>query len=200
VSTGGPDALATVLTALPGDLPVPVVVVQHMPPVFTRQFAERLNGKCALSVAEAVHGAPVLPGHVLIAAGDHHLRFRRRLTDPQQVVAALDQGTPENYCRPAVDVMFRSVAETWGAHVLGVVMTGMGADGARGAVTLAEAGARTVVQDEPTSVVWGMPGAVVAAGVADQVLPLGRLAGTIVDRVRALRGPGPVSALEGAGL
>ena len=184
VSTGGPDALATVLAALPATLPVPVVVVQHMPPVFTKQFADRLHARSALSVSEAVDGDVVRPGHVLIAAGDHHLRFRRSLADPGRIVARLDQGTPENYCRPAVDVMFRSVAEVWGGHVLGVVMTGMGSDGARGAVTLAEAGSPTIVQDQATSVVWGMPGAVVAAGAAAEVLPLDRIADAIVTRVR----------------
>lgn len=200
VSTGGPDALSAVLAALPGDLPVPVVVVQHMPPVFTKQFADRLDGRCALWVSEASHGDPVLPGRVLIAPGDHHLRFRRQVADRSQVVATLDQGVPENYCRPAVDVMFRSVAETWGGNVLGLVMTGMGSDGAHGAVTLAEAGARTIVQDEATSVVWGMPGAVVAAGAADQVIPLHKIASEVVARVSARRAPSasPTLSVEGA--
>lgn len=189
VSTGGPDALARLLPALPADLPVPVVVVQHMPPVFTRQFADRLDLKCALHVSEAVTGDPVVPGRVLIAPGDFHLRLGRRPGPGGDVVAALDQGTPENYCRPAVDVMFRSVAEQYGGRVLGVVLTGMGHDGARGAADIVGAGGSVVVQDEATSVVWGMPGAVAAAGLADQVLPLDRIAPTILERVAVGRVP-----------
>lgn len=185
-STGGPDALSTVLSALPGDLPVPVVVVQHMPPVFTRQFADRLDGKVALQVAEATAGMPVRPGLAVIAPGDFHLRFRGAAAG--QVVAALDQGTPENYCRPAVDVMMRSVVDTWGGNVLAVVLTGMGSDGARGCAEVVAAGGSLLVQDEATSVVWGMPGAVVAAGLAPSVLPLHQIGPAIVERVRAGRG------------
>lgn len=183
-STGGPDALATVLAALPGDLPVPVVVVQHMPPVFTRQFADRLDGKVALHVSEASAGASVVAGTVLIAPGDHHLRFRGSRTLPSSVVATLDQGAPENYCRPAVDVMFRSVVETWGGNVLAVVLTGMGSDGASGSAAVVAAGGQALVQDEETSVVWGMPRAVVDAGVPAQVLPLDRIGPAVVERVR----------------
>lgn len=183
-STGGPDALSAVLSALPADLPVPVVVVQHMPPVFTRQFADRLNGKVPLTVSEAVAGDAVTAGRVLIAPGDHHLRFRGSLTRTVPPVAALDQGTPENYCRPAVDVMFRSVVETWGGNVLAVVLTGMGSDGASGSAGIIAAGGSAIVQDEATSVVWGMPRAVVDAGVPAQVLPLDRIGPAIVERVR----------------
>lgn len=186
-STGGPDALSTVLSALPGDLPVPVVIVQHMPPVFTRQFADRLNGKVALQVAEATAGMPVRPGLAVIAPGDHHLRFRGAVRTGQ-VVSTLDQGTPENYCRPAVDVMMRSVVDTWGGNVLAVVLTGMGSDGARGCAEIAAAGGSLLVQDEATSVVWGMPGAVVAAGLSPSVLPLHQIGPAIVERVRAGRG------------
>jgi two-component system chemotaxis response regulator CheB len=186
-STGGPDALSTVLSALPGDLAVPVVIVQHMPPVFTRQFADRLNGKVPLQVAEATAGMPVRPGLAVIAPGDHHLRFRRAAR-AGQVVSALDQGTPENYCRPAVDVMMRSVVDTWGGNVLAVVLTGMGSDGARGCAEVAAAGGSLLVQDEATSVVWGMPGAVVAAGLSPAVLPLQQVGPAIVERVRAGRG------------
>ncbi len=186
-STGGPDALTTVLSALPGDLPVPVVIVQHMPPVFTRQFAERLDAKVALDVAEATSGAPVRPGAALIAPGDFHLRFRRTTSAERPIVAALDQGTPENYCRPAVDVMFRSVVEIWGGNVLGVVLTGMGSDGSRTCADIAREGGALLVQDEPTSVVWGMPGAVVAAGLAPGVLPIDRIGPAIVEHVRRSR-------------
>lgn len=196
VSTGGPDALAKVLPALPVDLPVPVLVVQHMPPVFTRQFADRLDGRCALTVSEAVAGDAVVAGRVLVAPGDFHLRVRRTVQDGGRVVAALDQGTPENYCRPAVDVMFRSVVEQYGAHVLGVVLTGMGQDGARGAAEIVGAGGSVIVQDEATSVVWGMPGAVAATGLADRVLPIDRVAAAIVERVAAGR-PGVRPVLAG---
>ncbi len=187
-STGGPDALSTVLAALPGDLPVPVVIVQHMPPVFTRQFADRLDGKVALRVAEATTGMPVRPGHALVAPGDYHLRFRGDGRSGQ-VVAALDQGTPENYCRPAVDVMMRSVVDTWRGNVLAVVLTGMGSDGARGCADVVAAGGSVLVQDEASSVVWGMPGAVVAAGLAPTVLPLAQVGPAIVERVRAANPP-----------
>ncbi len=183
-STGGPDALSVVLAALPADLPVPVVVVQHMPPVFTKQFAGRLDGKVPLRVSEAVAGDAVLAGRVLIAPGDHHLRFRRARTLGGPATATLDQGTPENYCRPAVDVMFRSVVETWGGNVLAVVLTGMGSDGASSTAAVIAAGGSALVQDEATSVVWGMPRAVVESGVAAQVLPLDRIGPAIVERVR----------------
>lgn len=189
-STGGPDALATVLAALPADLGVPVVVVQHMPPVFTRQFADRLDSKVALHVLEASAGDPAVPGNVLIAPGDHHLRFRGSQAVPAGIVATLDQGTPEHYCRPAVDVMFRSVVETWGGHVLAVVLTGMGSDGASGSAAVVAAGGSALVQDEATSVVWGMPRAVVDAGVPAHVLPLDQIGPAIVERVRrGRRGP-----------
>jgi two-component system chemotaxis response regulator CheB len=185
-STGGPDALSVVLGALPATLPVPVVVVQHMPPVFTKQFADRLNARCAVAISEAVAGAPLLPGRVLIAPGDFHLRVRGR---NGTVHAYLDQGTPENYCRPAVDVLFRSVAETYGGGVLGVVLTGMGADGARGAAEIVRAGGSVFVQDEASSVVWGMPGAVAAAGLAQRQLPLAEVAGAITSRLSTGRRP-----------
>jgi two-component system chemotaxis response regulator CheB len=185
VSTGGPDALAAVLPALPATFPVPVVVVQHMPPTFTRLLAQRLDGRSALEVREAQDGDAVRPGQVLLAPGDIHLRLQR-LGD--RVVARLDQGTPENFCRPSVDVLFRSAAQAYGAGCLAVVLTGMGADGARGAADIVAAGGEVVVQDQATSVVWGMPGAVAQAGLASQLLPLTDVA-TAVSR-RAAR-PAP---------
>ena len=190
-STGGPDALTELLTALPGDLPVPVLVTQHMPAVFTRYFAGRLDQKCALTVSEAEDGQPLLPGHVLVAPGGHHLQVGGA---PHARVARLDQGPQENFCRPAVDVMFRSAAATHGRHVLGVVLTGMGADGAAGSLDVLLAGGRVLVQDEATSVVWGMPGAVVAAGAAQEVLPLAALAPAVLTRCRADRGTLAASA------
>lgn len=180
VSTGGPDALTTLVSALPRDFPVPIVVVQHMPPVFTALFAKRLDTKSQVTVSEARAGARLEPGTVLIAPGDFHLRLR---SDALGVVAQLDQGTPENYCRPAVDVLFRSASEVFGASVLAVVLTGMGSDGTKGAARIVEAGGSVIVQDAATSVVWGMPGAVVGAGLAAEVLPLLEMARAIQTRV-----------------
>ena len=187
-STGGPDALTEVLPQLPASLPVPVVITQHMPPVFTRLFAQRLDAKCPLSVKEAEDGDLVAPGRVLVAPGDRHLVLERRGT---AVVARLSDAPAENFCRPAVDVMFRSAAKTHGERVLAVVLTGMGSDGARGAEVLRAAGGEVLVQDQATSVVWGMPGAVVAAGQAHRAVPLRDIARDVLQvlgRGRALTG------------
>jgi two-component system chemotaxis response regulator CheB len=181
-STGGPDALTAVLAALPADLPVPVLVVQHMPALFTRLFAARLDTTCALTVREAADGEPVRPGTVLIAPGDHHLELVQR---GAVLHTRLQQGPPENFCRPAVDVLFRSVAARYGAGSLGLVLTGMGSDGRAGALALQAAGGRVLAQDAATSVVWGMPGAVVDAGAADAVLPLDEVAGELCRRLGA---------------
>ena len=179
-STGGPNALAEVIPLLPGNLPVPVVVVQHMPPLFTRLLAERLNSRSRLTVVEGAAGQIMEPGHVYIAPGDFHMMAIRQA---DAMVLGLNRSAPENSCRPAVDVLFRSVAETYGSNVLAVVMTGMGSDGARGAQSIREAGGEVLVQDEASSVIWGMPGAVVRAGAADKVLPLSEISGEIVQRV-----------------
>lgn len=177
-STGGPDALAEVISRLPADFPLPVVVVQHMPPVFTKLFAQRLDAKSALTVTEGQTGDVLRPGSVLIAPGDHHMVLRRT-GDVVRVV--LNQDTPENWCRPAVDPLFRSVGEAYGGRVLAVVLTGMGQDGLRGCDRLRAAGAQVIVQDEATSVVWGMPGAVAGAGLAHRVLPLREIPPAIVS-------------------
>ena len=179
-STGGPNALHEVIAALPGTLQVPVVITQHMPPVFTRLLAERLDATCALEVREAAGGEVLRPGTVWIAPGDRHLVVRR---SGSEVELALDDGPPENSCRPSVDVMFRSVARAFGGRSLAVVLTGMGADGQRGAEVLREAGTEIVAQDEATSVVWGMPGSVVRAGLADEIVPLDGVAELITKRV-----------------
>jgi two-component system, chemotaxis family, protein-glutamate methylesterase/glutaminase len=179
-STGGPEALAKVLPALPASLPVPVLLVQHMPPVFTRQFAQRLDRLCPLTVVEAVDGTLLAPGTVHLAPGDHHLTIRRT---GRGLSTALDQSPPENFCRPAVDPLFRSAVETFDGAVLGVVLTGMGSDGRLGAGRIREAGGAVVVQDQATSVVWGMPGAVATAGFADEVLPLDRVAEAVTRRI-----------------
>ena len=179
-STGGPNALAEVIPHLPKDFPVPVVLVQHMPPLFTRLLAERLDAQSQVHVQEAEAGKNISPGEVWIAPGNYHLTVARKGT---AVTLNLNQDPPENSCRPAVDVLFRSVAQAFGPNVLGVVMTGMGSDGARGSAHIREAGGEIVVQDEPTSVVWGMPGAVVEAGQADKICPLQEIAPEIVRRI-----------------
>jgi len=169
VSTGGPTALAEIMPAFPAEFPLPVVMVQHMPPMFTRLLAERLQRQTPLEVVEATEGTVAKPGRVLVAPGDFHMRMRR---SGNNVVATLDQGPHENSCRPAVDVLFRSVNETWGGATIGVVLTGMGQDGLRGVEQLRASGAYIIAQDEPTSVVWGMPGAVARANLADAIVPL----------------------------
>ena len=183
-STGGPNALAEVLPALPGDLPVPVVIVQHMPPVFTAKLAKRLSAQSALDVFEGAEGNVLRAGTAWIAPGDRHMEVARVGAD---VCVHLHEGPKENSCRPAADVLFRSVAEVYGAHVLGVVLTGMGRDGLRGSEHITEAGGRLLAQDEASSVVWGMPGAVTQAGLADHVLPLGRIGHEIAERVMRSR-------------
>jgi two-component system, chemotaxis family, protein-glutamate methylesterase/glutaminase len=179
-STGGPEALRTVLTALPGDLGVPVFVAQHMPPVFTDMLAQRINADSALHVSEARDGELALPDHVYLAPGDQHLEVVRSV---DSVRTKLHSGPKENYCRPAADVLFRSGAAVYGGAVLAVVLTGMGQDGKRGCEALVAAGARVVVQDEATSVVWGMPGAVAEAGLADAVVPIENVADTITSHL-----------------
>jgi two-component system, chemotaxis family, protein-glutamate methylesterase/glutaminase len=195
-STGGPEALEKVLPLLPADLPVPVVVVQHMPPVFTRLLADRLDRRSPLTIVEAVEGAPVRRGHVLIAPGDRHLLLVRR---GAEVVVRLTQDPPENFCRPAVDPMFRSAAEVYGAGVLAVVLTGMGHDGRRGAEQVHDRAGRVFVQDEASSVVWGMPGAVASAGLADRVLPIGHVAAEVVAAIAAGRAHRQPFVATGAG-
>ncbi len=179
-STGGPNALGRILTALDSKLGVPIVVTQHMPPVFTRFLSERLDKDSGLTVVEASEGLAVEPDTVVIAEGDHHLEFRREGT---QVRCHLDGASPEHSCRPAVDVMFRSVAQVWGAGALALVLTGMGNDGTDGARALRARGAQVLVQDHDSSVVWGMPGSVVAAGEADAVVALDAMADEIQVRV-----------------
>jgi two-component system chemotaxis response regulator CheB len=186
-STGGPDALAQVLPQLPGDLAVPVLVVQHMPPLFTRLLAQRLDGNCRLRVAEAAEGDAVRPGQVLIAPGGKHLTVRRQGTTVQ---VHLTEDPPENFCRPAVDVLFRSASALYGDRLLAVVLTGMGRDGEKGSTLIRSVGGEVVVQDEVTSVVWGMPGAVAMAGQADKVVPLPRIGQEIAAMLS--RGPTPV--------
>ena len=186
VSTGGPNALAEVIPALPEDLPAPVLVVQHMPPMFTKLLAERLDHRSAVKVAEAVPGAVPKPGEVWIAPGGRHLVVSGRRGAHE---LATTDDPPENSCRPAADVLFRSAASVYGAAVMAVVLTGMGQDGMRGAEKVHDAGGIVVAQDAETSVVWGMPGHVVEAGLADEVLPLTEIADAIVARCSLGRVP-----------
>ncbi len=177
VSTGGPNALGTILPKLPAEFPLPVLLVQHMPPVFTRLLAERLDATCRLAVEEASHGTPVEVGKILIAPGDYHLKVAG---NGHGARVQLDQSPPQNSCRPAVDALFSSTGEIYGGAVIAAVLTGMGQDGLRGAGILKERGASILAQDEASSVVWGMPGAVVNAGLADRVLPLDQIVPEIV--------------------
>jgi two-component system, chemotaxis family, protein-glutamate methylesterase/glutaminase len=183
-STGGPNALAQVIPAIPGDFPIPIVIVQHMPPIFTRMLAERLDKDSAISVHEGEPGKKLEPGHAWIAPGDYHMTLERRAAG---VHLAMNQSAPENSCRPAVDVLFRSVAAAYGANTLAVVLTGMGSDGVLGSQAVREKGGRVYVQDEATSVVWGMPGQTAAAGFADNIFPLHNIAAQIDRNVRTSR-------------
>jgi two-component system chemotaxis response regulator CheB len=183
-STGGPNALSQMLPGIPSDFPAPVLVVQHMPPAFTRFLAQRLNSLCRVPVEEAKQGAALQAGKIWVAAGGRHLSIEGEPSQPQ---IRISDEAPENSCRPSVDVLFRSVAEMFGAGTLAIVLTGMGQDGLRGCERLAEAGAEIIVQDEATSVVWGMPGFVARGGLADAVLPLGRIGPHFIERVTARR-------------
>ena len=180
VSTGGPNALTTLFGQLPASFPAPIVVVQHMPPVFTRQLAARLSAISPIHVTEGEAGLLLAPGHAAVAPGDHHMEVARQAAGVQ---IRLHQDPPENSCRPAADVLFRSVAATYGANTLAVVLTGMGYDGLRGVQHIRERGGSVIVQDRATSVVWGMPGAVAEAGLADKVLPLELISTELVRRV-----------------
>uniref|UniRef100_UPI003D7DDCC4 protein-glutamate methylesterase/protein-glutamine glutaminase n=1 Tax=Kineococcus sp. SYSU DK016 TaxID=3383137 RepID=UPI003D7DDCC4 len=187
-STGGPEALSSVLAKLPAGLGVPVLVTQHMPPVFTRMYAQRLDKVSALTVVEAVDGQSVEAGTVYVAPGDFHMEVVRR---GSALVVKLHQGPPENFCRPAVDVMVRSAVAAFGGELLALVLTGMGSDGKLGCKAVAEAGGQVVVQDEATSVVWGMPGAVAREGLADEVLPLSAIPDALLRRLGGARPAAP---------
>ncbi len=184
-STGGPEALSLLLRRLPGDLGVPIVIVQHMPAMFTRLLAERLDVGCKLRVTEAVDNAPLLPDTVTIAPGGRHMVVVR---DGPQLRARLTDGPLVNSCRPSVDVLFSSLNPAVGAAVLAIVLTGMGADGALGAAGIAAAGGRVFAQDEASAVVWGMPGATVATGVVEKVLTVEGLSDALVVACRSTRG------------
>ena len=173
-STGGTEALREFLTVLPADAPA-ILVVQHMPEQFTRAFANRLDGLCSVRVREAEDGDRALPGHVLIAPGNRHMRLVR---DGAMYRVGIAVDPPVNRHRPSVDVLFHSCADLAGPNAVGIIMTGMGDDGARGLLAMRHAGAITLAQDEASCVVFGMPKAAIHLGAADHVVPLGRLAET----------------------
>ncbi|MHC4375379.1 MAG: chemotaxis-specific protein-glutamate methyltransferase CheB [Planctomycetota bacterium] len=172
-STGGTDALTEVLSELPASLPVPVVIVQHMPSGFTQQFAERLNSNSELRVRQGTNGEVISAGNAYLAPGGYHMVIER---EANELKLSLNKEPKEHCCRPAVDPMFRSAVEACGSSVLAVVLTGMGFDGAAGCGVVRSAGGRVLIQDEATSVVWGMPGEVYRTGQADEVHPLGDVA------------------------
>lgn len=176
-STGGTVAIETVLSRLPVGTPG-TIITQHMPALFTKSFAQRLDARCALSVKEAVDGDSVVSGVVLVAPGEHHLLLRR---DGARYTVSVKAGPPVNRHRPSVDVMFRSVAKVAGSNAIGVILTGMGADGARGMLEMHQAGARTMAQDEASCVVFGMPKVAIEMGGVDAVVSLEHVAGRIVD-------------------
>ncbi len=180
VSTGGPVALEILLAGLPADFPLPVLVAQHMPEIFTGPLAERLNAHCLLSVREAAGGETAMPGTVSLARGDWHLELGAAAPGSRHAQLHLSRREPENHCRPSVDVLFRSAAVAFGPAVLSVVLTGMGTDGLAGSRMVRAAGGLVIAQNQQTSAVWGMPGAVTRAGLAHRVLPIDAIAGELV--------------------
>lgn len=182
-STGGTEAIADMLKTMPPDAPG-MVIAQHIPPVFSAHFAARLNRDCALTVREAQDGAPVLAGHVYVAPGGRHLRVER---SGLKYFCAVGDDDPVNRHRPSVDVLFDSVAKNVGRNAVGVILTGMGADGAAGLLRLRETGAFTLAQDQESSVVWGMPGEAVKRGAACEVLPVDQLTARTLLALRSLR-------------
>jgi len=175
-STGGTEAIKEVLVQLPADTPG-VVITQHIPKAFSTPFARRMDSCCQMTVYEAQNGQVILPGHVYIAPGDQHLLVVR---DGARYVCRLDDGPPVNRHKPSVDVLFRSVAQQAGRNAIGLILTGMGKDGAVGLKEMREAGSPTIAQDEATSVVWGMPGEAVAIGAAAETLPLQSVAARLL--------------------
>lgn len=184
VSMGGPNALSRLLGELPADFPVPLLIVQHMPAVFTRALAQRLSSLGGMPVTECVQPQAVFAGHAWLAAGDQHMVARR---EGEQLFVEPSHEEPVNFCRPSVDTLFSSAAEAVGANLLAVVMTGMGQDGVQGARVIRQAGGEVLVQDKESSVVWGMAGGVAGEGLADAQVPLSELAQVIDERVRRHR-------------
>ena len=184
-STGGTEAIREVLMGLPADCPA-IVIAQHIPEAFSLPFTRRMDSLAAMSVVEPADGQYIMPGHVYIAPGSKHLLVER---DGARYRCRLNNGPPVNRHCPSVDVLFRSVAQNVGPNAVGVILTGMGDDGARGLKEMLDAGARTMAQDEASSVVWGMPGAAVKLGGAQDILPLGRVAENIMRLAQTVGAP-----------
>lgn len=183
-STGGPQALAAVLAELTHGLAtVPVLIVLHLPPDFTKLVTDNIERVTKMPTRAAKHGEPALPGHIYFSPGDMHMRVLKIGETP---ILCHTDGPPENFCKPAVDVLFRSAAQSFGAGALGLVLTGMGSDGLAGSRAITEAGGAVIAQDESSSVVWGMPGAVAGAGLASAILPLDRIAPAIAGLMRGI--------------
>jgi two-component system chemotaxis response regulator CheB len=168
-STGGPQALFEVLSHLKSGLPQPILITQHMPATFTTILAEHISRQCGIPCTEAKEGEPIKGGHIYLAPGDFHMVLALR---NGSTVLSINKEAPENFCRPAVDPMMRSIAKIYGRRILSVILTGMGQDGMRGCTEVVNGGGMVIAQDEPTSVVWGMPGAVATAGICSAMLPL----------------------------
>ena len=181
VSTGGPNALAELIPLLPRDLKSPVLIVQHMPPVFTKLLAERLNDHSPLPVFEAQHAQEVKPGHIYLAPGGMHMEIKKVLG---RVLIQLNENPPENSCRPAVDVLFRSVARVYRSQTLAIVLTGMGQDGLKGCREIKAAGGEILIQDRESSAVWGMPGAIYEAGLNPSIFTLPQIAARCLGSAR----------------
>jgi two-component system chemotaxis response regulator CheB len=180
ISTGGPEALNKVIPQLPANLAAPLLIVQHMPPMFTKSLADDLNNRSKLHVTEAVDGQLVRPGECVIAPGGKQMKIERSDLGP---VVQITDDPPENSCRPAVDYLFRSAAHHYGSRTVGIVMTGMGNDGTLGCRLLKRKGALVIAQDKETCVVFGMPSTVIAEGLADRIVPLPEMAGAIASAV-----------------
>ena len=185
VSTGGPVALTQLLPAIPRDIGVPIIVVQHMPPIFTKSLAESLDAKCVVGVREAIHGETPEPNTVYIAPGGRQMRLG--VGTENRPILELTDDPPENNCRPAVDYLFRSAANRFPGRSMAVILTGMGSDGTLGLRLLKRHGCFVIAQDEASCVVYGMPKAAVDAGVADVVLPLESIASRITAVVKGGR-------------
>lgn len=177
-STGGPGALKQLVATLPAHFPVPIVVVQHMPPAFTASLAQQLDAVAPIKVVEGREGMKLEPGKMIIAPGGYHMVIRGK---PDQARVTLDLTPPVHNCRPAVDVMFQSVVKVFGGRLMGLLLTGMGQDGANGCGEIRGAGGHVLVQDEATSVVWGMPGTAASRGFANEILPLPKIGPRVLE-------------------
>ena len=183
VSTGGPDALMQMLPRLPRDLNVPIVVVQHMPPMFTKAFAQKLDSKCALHVKEGENGETILRNTIYIAPGGKQMKIAKRAIDESKFIRITDD-PPENNCKPSIDYLFRSIAYNYGRKAIGVIMTGMGSDGTLGLKLMKRQGARIIAQDEKSCVVFGLPRTPIESGIVNVVCTLTDMAGEIESTIR----------------